>query len=126
MTIQEKISISIWNGKHYADDFLEKIVAMEASGEDVCECKNKLILLNRWNKILEDYLATHFDSNGSITPDFDCLSSDQIEQIMSGIKEIVGNNKYPISHYWILDRGVWDSRAYWRNTSVWHSQIPLV
>lgn len=126
MTIQEKISISIWNGKHYADDFLENIVAMEAAGEDVCECKRKLILLNRWNKILEDYLSANFDSNGSITPDFTCLTIDQIEQIMSGVKEIVGNNKYPISHYWILDRGVWDDQARWIDTSVWNDSIPLV
>jgi len=126
MTIQDSIYASIWSGKNYSVDLLEQIVSMENAGEDVCECKNKLILLDRWIIILEDYLANNFDANGNITSEFESLTIDQIEQIMSGIKEMTCNNKYPLSHFWILDRGYWDDLAYWRDTSVWYDEIPLV
>lgn len=124
MLFQQKIYLTIQNAKFFSRDLLTKIVAMENNGEEVISQKNQFIVLGEWIRILQNYLDNNFDSNGNITPVNVCLSLKQIEELISKVKEVIGNNRY-ILDKWILAYGYFQDAGVWQDSAQWNDFCPL-
>ncbi len=90
MTIEQQIDAAIQRAKDisyiWADEFLTK----ESQGDSVCG-EVKLFLLGQWMFILKDYKIYNFGSAGSITPEWTCVSLDEIRLLISKINAIQCN-----------------------------------
>ncbi len=119
MLNQEDIAQTSFQAKFYADVLLNKLTTQTANGENIEQCRNQFILLCKWIEILDDYYETHYDTSGDITPDFDCLTLEQILELVASVKVMLGSFKYLNPSDWILATGVWVDGSFWRDSAFW-------
>lgn len=125
MLTQQTISDTIYQAKWYANTLLVKLNAQTSNGEDTETCQNQFILLCKWISILEVYLDTHYDQNGDITPDTECLTETQILELVAKVKVMLGSFKQPVLD-WILSTGFWDDSAKWVDSATWFDTPSLI
>lgn len=87
MTIEQQIDAAVIKGQNisyiWASEFIEQINI----GNKPC-CEIKLFVLGQWLWILQDYKVYNFGDNGSVTPEYNCLTLDEIMLIISKINAI--------------------------------------
>lgn len=89
MTTQDQISSAITKAKEISFTWADKFLVDIGNGDDPNQCcEIKLYIIGTWIWILEDYLVYNFDDNGSIPPEYTCLSIEEIYLIISKINAI--------------------------------------
>lgn len=88
MTFQDQISAAITLAKTISYGWADANVLNFQHGDKLCN-SGKLIIINNWILILENYMDYNFDSNGQQVSLYTCLSADQITLIISKINAIV-------------------------------------
>lgn len=107
-------------------DLLDELINSKSQGENYCALENKYIMYLQWIRILEDYLAQNFDSNGTITdPDVVCLTADQINALIAKMDVVRGGNRYTQDD-WLLVTAFWNDLGFWRDSSFFNDQVPIV
>lgn len=110
----------------YSMDLLAELVAKKNQGEDTCSCTRKYIVLVKWIEILEEYLAANYDNGQPISPTPTlCLTDDQINALVAKMKVLRGGNSYT-QNDWLLSTAFWNDLGFWRNSSTWNDQVPIV
>lgn len=112
MTLQEKIYDTIWKAKFFSTDLFSIINSMNENGEDTRVIQNKFILLNKWIEILQFYYDNNFGENGVVTPIEECLTEKQVEDLISKVKSLIGNNRYSLAQ-WLLSYGFFRDGGIW-------------
>jgi len=89
MTSQDQISAAIATAKVAIFTLADKFLLNESNGDNANECcEIKLYIIGSWIWILEDYLVYNFDKNGTITPEYTCLSVEEIDGIIARINSL--------------------------------------
>lgn len=88
MTIEVLIDNAITKGTQIAYEWADKFIIQSEQGENLGCCELKLLLLNVWMQILEEYKFLNFGGNGSITPVFTCTSLEDVNKIISKINQL--------------------------------------
>lgn len=125
MLIQDQISTTIVNAQFFSRDLLNKIILQQNYGEDVIKQQNQFIILGEWIRILQNYLDNNFDVNGNIIPIETCLTIDQIQDLMSKVNIMIGNNRYTLPR-WILAYAFWNDGGVWDDTAQFNDYVPLI
>lgn len=125
MLTQQIISDTIYQAKWYANTLLVKLNAQKSNGENIETCQNQFILLCKWIDILQVYLDTHYDQNGDIVPDTECLTETQILELVAKVKVMLGSFKQPVTD-WILTTGFWNDSAKWVDSATWFDSPSLI
>ena len=127
MLNQAVIQTAINNGKYFMSNTLSTIVTQESYGEDCTILRRNFILMNKWVEILQDYLDNNFDQNGNLTtPTFECLTADQISDLISKVNLLAGCDTQPITSDWLLATGFWNDQGFWRDTATWNDTLPII
>lgn len=127
MLIQESILESINNAKYYSRLLVDTISELSDYGEDCTNEDLKLIVLNKWITILQDYLDNNFDNNGNLIPaTFECLTQDQVSDLMAKLNLLICNTKAPLLGDWILSDGYWNDSGVWDDTGYWNDTLPII
>lgn len=87
MTTEQRIDAAITRAEYVAFTWADQNIVMIHDGEDV-PGEIKLYLLGQWIWILKDYKIYNFGDNGNITPDYTCVSLDNINLIISKINAL--------------------------------------
>jgi hypothetical protein len=126
MLIQESILESIGNAKYYSRLLVDTIAELSGFGEDCTNEDLKLIVLNKWITILQDYLDNNFDNNGNLVPaTIECLTQDEISDLMAKLNLLICNTKAPSPSPWLLATGFWNDSGKWVDTERWYDTIPI-
>jgi len=127
MLVQESILIAITNGKYYSRVLNNNIVAQELKGGDCDLLKQKVTILVKWIAILQDYLDKNFDNNGNLVPaTFECLTADQVAELVAKTNLMVGGNTQPSLGEWLLADGFWNDAGRWVDSAVWNDEVPII
>jgi len=122
-----KITDSIFQSRNYSVDLLNELVTKKNNGEDVCALENKYIVFINWIEILEQYLLENFSEGQRIAePAVDCLTDDEITELMAKMKIMRGNNRYQDTG-WVIDYlGNWTDLGRWDDSNTWQDNVPIV
>lgn len=127
MLIQESILESINNAKYYSRLLVDTIAELSDYGEDCTQEDLKLIVLTKWITILQDYLDNNFDNNGNLVPaTIECLTQDQISDLMAKLNLLICNTKAPSLGDWILSDGYWNDSGVWDDAEYWNDTLPII
>lgn len=87
MTIEQQIDSAISKAEEVSFVWADENLSRLAYGEDVTD-EIKLFLLGSWMLILKDYKIYNFGDNGAITPDYTCVTLNEIILLMSKINAL--------------------------------------
>ncbi len=88
---QDDIFLTVLQAKDTTGIWAENFIQKEKAGEEISRCcQLQLVLLVKWIEIMECYYSTHFSANGNITPDYDCLTLVQAQELVAKIKTFIG------------------------------------
>lgn len=91
MTFQTDIYNNVIYAKRTAACWSTFLISKEQYAESTKCCEKKLMLLVTWIEILESYYCENFDASyGTITPDFECLTADEAQELLSKLKILIG------------------------------------
>lgn len=119
MLNQVLISNTSYQAKWYADVLLNKLTTMSANGEDISVCKSQFILLTKWIEIMDSYTAENYDTEGNITPTVECLTQQQMLELVAKVKVMLGTFVHIANSDWILANGTWVDGNFWRDSAFW-------
>ena len=88
MTFQDQITSAITLAKSISYGWADANVLKLQQGDKLCN-GGKLIIINNWILMLEDYMDYNFDSNGVQTAPYSCLTVDEVMLVISKINAIV-------------------------------------
>lgn len=88
MTFQDQISSAITLTKTISYGWADANVLKLQHGDKLCN-GDKLIIINNWILMLEDYMDYNFDSNGVQVAPYSCLTADEVTLVISKINAIV-------------------------------------
>jgi hypothetical protein len=84
-TFQTKYFNTVLKAKNYASCLAASLVDREKYGDDV-ECGEKmLVLLTNLIETAEIHYCFNYDENGTITPEYECLTYDQAQNLIANI-----------------------------------------
>jgi hypothetical protein len=123
-----KIVAELYQSRHYSVDLLAELVALKNQGEDVCSCERKYIVLIAWIDILERYLLANYEDGQPVDPaPTECLTADQVNELVAKMKILRDGNRYAVDSDWVFVEGYWSDLGFWRDANnTWNDQVPIV
>jgi hypothetical protein len=89
MTIQDSLIEAVLQAKCWVACVSSNNLQKEKHGDSILCCEKKVFLMQSWIKILEEYNCQNFDENGSIEPDYPCLSQNEIIELIGKVKSLI-------------------------------------
>ncbi len=89
MTNQENLISIVLKAKCTVGKWASALVNKEKYGGDIVCCERNMLLLSEWISIAEFYNCQNFGDNGSITPDIECLTLAQINELLAKMTAIM-------------------------------------
>lgn len=87
MTIEQQIDAAITKAETVSFTWADLNLAQLSNGEDVTT-EIKLYLLGQWIWILKDYKIYNFGDNGAITPEYTCVTLQEINLLIAKINAL--------------------------------------
>jgi hypothetical protein len=89
MTIQDKLIKTVLRAKSYIACQSSALIKQSQYGSDIQCCQKKLFLLVIWVRIAECYNCDMFDDNGNLTDGTNCLTFEQLEQLLAKMEAMI-------------------------------------
>lgn len=102
----------------FCQDYLAKIIELEANGNDTNTDRIIFIILHQWILILQRYHDSNWDSSGNVIdpPLEDCHTVQDIEGLLLKVNDAIGCKNYQINDF-VVAFGIWNDNGHWVDQS---------